>query len=299
MRISLFVTCVVDQMLRQVGRASVEVLRKQGVEVAFSPDQTCCGQPAFNTGYREEARKVGLHMIDVFERDLDSADYVVAPAGWCTAMVRKFYTELFESEPLVLARVQKIASRIYELSEFLVDVLGVQDAGGSPATGTGRRVTYHDCCHLLRELGVARQPRTLIQSVPGSELVEMDSSESCCGFGGTFSVKYPEISSAIGDEKIASIERSGADTVIACDSSCIMQIESQAITVSAPLRSILAIFSSPMALEISGYLTENVPPNPQHDSELSISTSSEPGTDCIRVLGWRATPSSLRRWQQS
>jgi L-lactate dehydrogenase complex protein LldE len=224
MKISLFVTCVVDQMFPQVGTAAVEVLMKQGVEVAFNPEQTCCGQPAFNTGYREEARKVALHMIDVFERELESADYIVAPSGSCTAMVRKFYSELFRDEPQVLARIGQIARRIYELSEFLVDVLGVEDVGAGRAAASTRRVTYHDCCHLLRELGVARQPRLLIKSVPGAELVEMDRAESCCGFGGTFSVKYPEISGAIGDEKIASIQRSGADTVVACDSSCLMQI---------------------------------------------------------------------------
>jgi len=227
MKVSLFVTCVVDQMFPQVGVAAVQVLRQQGVDVGFNPDQTCCGQPAFNTGYREEARTVALHMIDVFERDLEFADYIVAPSGSCTAMVRKFYAELFEGEEQILSRVQKIAGRMYELSEFLVDVLGIHDVGTNhrdPSSGVVHRVTYHDCCHLLRELGVARQPRLLIQSVRGSELIEMDKAESCCGFGGTFSVKYPEISSAIGDEKIASIERSGADTVVACDSSCLMQI---------------------------------------------------------------------------
>jgi L-lactate dehydrogenase complex protein LldE len=227
MRISLFVTCVVDQMFPQVGRAVVEVLTREGVEVIFNPDQTCCGQPAFNTGYRDEARKVALHMIEVFEQDLERADYIVAPSGSCTTMVRKFYAELFEGDPEAISRVQKIAPRIHELSEFLVDVLGIEGVGSddtAPTAVTGGRVTYHDCCHLLRELGVARQPRLLIESVPGTELIEMDRSESCCGFGGTFSVKYPEISSAIGDEKIASIERSGADTVVACDSSCLMQI---------------------------------------------------------------------------
>jgi L-lactate dehydrogenase complex protein LldE len=233
MKVSLFVTCIVDQMFPQVGRAAVEVLRERGVEVVFNPDQTCCGQPAFNTGYRDEARTVALHMIDVFERELESADYVVAPSGSCTTMVRKFYAELFEGEPQTLSRVKEIGERIYELSEFLVDVLGIPDAAGGEvgagvrgpaAASTHRRVTYHDCCHLLRELGVARQPRLLIQSVPGAELIEMDRSDACCGFGGTFSVKYPEISAAIGDEKIASIERSGADTVVACDSSCLMQI---------------------------------------------------------------------------
>jgi L-lactate dehydrogenase complex protein LldE len=234
MKVSFFVTCIVDQMFPQVGSAAVEVLRKQGVEVVFNPDQTCCGQPAFNTGYRDEARKVALHMIDVFERELESADYVVAPSGSCTTMVRKFYAELFEGEPQILSRVNGFAGRIYELSEFLVNILGAPDASGeevaageardAAAASTHRRVTYHDCCHLLRELGVARQPRLLIQSVPGAELVEMDRSDACCGFGGTFSVKYPEISAAIGEEKIASIERSGADTVVACDSSCLMQI---------------------------------------------------------------------------
>src|SRR5215469_6906351 len=210
MKVSLFVTCIVDQMFPQVGRAAVDVLRKHGVEVLFNPDQTCCGQPAFNTGYREEARKVALHMIEVFERELESADYIVAPSGSCTTMVRKFYADLFEGDPQIVSRVNKITGRIYELSEFLVDILRVTDAedeavGEVPgaAVSGDRRVTYHDCCHLLRELGVARQPRLLIQSVRGSELIEMDRSDACCGFGGTFSVKYPEISTAIGDEKIA------------------------------------------------------------------------------------------------
>jgi L-lactate dehydrogenase complex protein LldE len=172
-------------------------------------------------------------MLDVFEQELESADYVVAPSGSCTTMVRKFYAELFGGEPQILSRVNAIGGRIYELSEFLVDILRVADGGSDAGADdkvqreeapADRRVTYHDCCHLLRELGVARQPRQLIQSVRGSELIEMDRSDACCGFGGTFSVKYPEISSAIGDEKIASIERSGADTVVACDSSCLMQI---------------------------------------------------------------------------
>jgi L-lactate dehydrogenase complex protein LldE len=241
MKISLFVTCVVDQMFPQVGRATVEVLRRERVEVVFNPEQTCCGQPAFNTGYRDEARTVALHMIDVFERELESADYIVAPSGSCTTMVRKFYAELFDGDAKVLGRVQRIAPRIYELSEFLVDVLGihgVREVEAGRAAGAGCRVTYHDCCHLLRELGVARQPRLLIQSVPGSDLIEMDRSESCCGFGGTFSVKYPEISSAIGEEKIDSIARSGADTVVACDSSCLMQIAGLAARRGLKLRCI-------------------------------------------------------------
>jgi L-lactate dehydrogenase complex protein LldE len=220
MKVSIFITCVVDQVFPQVGMAMVDIFTRLGVETAFNTDQTCCGQPAFNTGYRKEAREVALGMMDVFEHELESADYLVAPSGSCTTMVKKFYAELFADEPENRARAMRIAPRIFELSQFLVEILGVRDTGASYQG----RVTYHDCCHLLRELGVAAEPRTLIKSVGGIEFVEMDKPEACCGFGGTFSVKYPEISTAICDEKVASIERSGAQTVVACDSSCLMQI---------------------------------------------------------------------------
>jgi L-lactate dehydrogenase complex protein LldE len=210
-------------MFPQVGLAAVELLTRLGVEVTFNPEQTCCGQPAFNTGYREEARAVASHMLDLFERELRSADYIVVPSGSCATMVKRFYGELFEGDPAASARVESIGPRLFELSEFLVEVLGVTDVGAS----FQGRVTYHDSCHLLRELNVSSGPRRLIQAVGGAEFVEMDRAESCCGFGGTFSVKYPEISTAIAEEKVASIERSGAETVetvVACDSSCLMQI---------------------------------------------------------------------------
>ena len=220
MKVSLFVTCVVDQLYPQVGMAAVEVLTRLGVEVAFNREQTCCGQPAFNSGFRKEACDVAAHMLDVFESELKSADYIVAPSGSCTTMVKKFYTELFEGDAENLARASAVGGRLFEFSEFLVDVLGV---GGVEACFHGK-VTYHDSCHLLRELGISRQPRELIESVAGVEFVEMDRADVCCGFGGTFSVKYPEISTAIAEEKIAGIERSGAGAVVACDSSCLMQI---------------------------------------------------------------------------
>jgi L-lactate dehydrogenase complex protein LldE len=220
MRASLFITCVVDQFYPQVGLAMAELLAKFGVEVTFNADQTCCGQPAFNTGYRSEARDVALHMLKVFERELQSSDYIVAPSGSCTTMVRRFYTELFEDDDQLRGRADAVGKRVFELSEFLVDVLKIEDADASFAG----RVTYHDSCHLLRELNVSAQPRKLIQAVRGAELVEMDRADACCGFGGTFSVKFPEISTAIAEEKIASIERSSAEAVVACDSSCLMQI---------------------------------------------------------------------------
>ena len=209
-----------------------EVLGRLGVDVAFNPEQTCCGQPAFNTGFREEARTVALHMIDVLEKELQSADYIVAPSGSCTTMVKQFYTELFEAGDEALARLGGITPRMYEFSQFLVNVLGVDNVG-AVYRGT---VTYHDSCHLLRELGVSSEPRKLIRAVHGAELIEMDHADACCGFGGTFSVKYPEISTAIDKEKLASIQRCGATTVVGCDSSCLMQIAGLASRQHLPVK---------------------------------------------------------------
>ena len=222
-RASLFVTCVVDQFYPQVGESTVRVLRRLGVDVDFPQGQTCCGQPAFNSGFWDEARPVARRFLDVF-RD---APLIVAPSGSCVSMVREFYRELFRDDAAALAEARDVASRTYELSEFIVDVLGVTDVAGataSPPSPDGRRVTYHEACHLRRELGIMTQPRALIGSVPGVELAEMEQSEVCCGFGGTFAVKYPEISAAMLRHKLENILNAAADTLVACDSTCIMQI---------------------------------------------------------------------------
>ena len=220
MKVSLFVTCLVDLMSPQVGTATVTLLRRLGVEVTFNAEQTCCGQPAFNSGYTREARTVAEHMLEVFARELREADYIVVPSGSCTTMVKRFYPELFAADPLKKAQAEHVAAHTFELSQFLVDVLGLSDVG---ASHTGHLV-YHDSCHLLRELGVRSQPRKLIEAVAGAELVELRDADVCCGFGGTFSVKYPEISTALAEEKIKSIQQSGASTVVACDAGCLMQI---------------------------------------------------------------------------
>jgi L-lactate dehydrogenase complex protein LldE len=219
MKVSLFVTCLVDQLYPQAGEAVVKLLTRLGVGVTFDPEQTCCGQPAFNTGYRREARAVAARTLDLCERELRTADYIVAPSGSCASMVKRFYPELFSSEPETRARAERVAERFFELSQFLVDVLGVEDVG---AVYEGK-VTYHDSCHLLRELGVSSAPRRLISAVGGAEFVELRGSGECCGFGGTFSVKYPEISAAMASEKAACIERSGADAVVSCDAGCLLQ----------------------------------------------------------------------------
>ena len=217
MRVSLFVTCLVDQMWSSVGTSCVEVLRRAGCEVEFDERQTCCGQPAFNTGYRAEARQVAKRFIEIFEES--KADAIVSPSGSCTAMVHHF-AELFADDPQWLARARSLKSRTHELSSFLVRVLEIEDVG---ATWNGS-LTWHDACHGLRDLNLKNEPRRLIRNVRGAEFVEIENAETCCGFGGTFSVKYPEISVAILDHKIEAIERAGVDAVVSSDVSCLMQI---------------------------------------------------------------------------
>jgi L-lactate dehydrogenase complex protein LldE len=217
MKVSLFVTCLVDQLWSSVGASSVEVLRRVGCEVEFDNRQTCCAQPAFNTGYRNEAREVAKRFIEIFEAS--DAAAIVSPSGSCTAMVHH-YLELFAEDPEWLKRAQAIAARTHELSSFLVRVLKVDDVGAS----WNGRVTWHDACHGLRDLNLKSEPRSLIKNVRGAEFIELDNADSCCGFGGTFSVKYPEISLAILDQKIEAIERAEVNAVVSGDASCLMQI---------------------------------------------------------------------------
>lgn len=222
MKVSLFVTCLVDQFFPRVGFASAELLKRSGVEVVFNPEQTCCGQPAFNAGHRAEARAVAEVTLRLLARELEESDYVVVPSGSCATMFKKFYAELFKENAVLRPLAESVGGRVYELSQFLVGVLGIEDAGAS----YDGRVTYHDSCHLLRELGVSSEPRKLLAAVRGAEFVEMDGADACCGFGGVFSIKYPEISSAIAEEKVGNVERCGADTVVACDAGCLMRMSS-------------------------------------------------------------------------
>jgi len=214
-KITLFIPCFVDQFYPQVGMSMVRVLEHLGHTVDFPEAQTCCGQPPFNTGYWDEARAVAERQITVF-RD---AETVVIPSGSCGAMVRVFYPELFQGHPRE-AEARALAAKTLEFSDFLVNRLGVLDVG---ARFPGR-ATFHDGCHGLRELGLKLPPRQLLRHVRGLELVEMKEAETCCGFGGTFAVKFPMISSAMGEVKCASIAETGADFVISNDSSCLMQI---------------------------------------------------------------------------
>jgi len=213
----LFVTCIIDTLYPETGEAVVRVLEKAGVAVSFPPGQTCCGQPAFNAGLRQQARQMAIQTLQAFE---SYPGPVVVPSGSCAAMIRHSYPELFSSDPKWLPKAKALAGRTYELSEFLVDVMGVTDVG----CRYNGRITYHSSCHLLRGLGVDRQPRSLLAAVKGAEYVELPDTGDCCGFGGVFSVEHPEISTAMLERKIANIETSGADLVVACDAGCVTNI---------------------------------------------------------------------------
>jgi len=227
-RLSLFVTCIVDQLFPRVGMAMAEVLEQAGWEVDFPAGQTCCGQPAFNTGYRAEAAAVARHFLDVFEK----AEYVVIPSGSCTSMISHHYPELFAREPETLEKVRRLEPRIWEFSKFLLEVARVEDVGARLEDV----VTFHDSCHGLRELRIKAGPRRLLSHVRGLELREMDLAEECCGFGGTFSVKFPEVSGGMVRAKIDSIVRTGARTVVGIDASCLLQIQGALSRAGVPVR---------------------------------------------------------------
>jgi L-lactate dehydrogenase complex protein LldE len=215
--VQLFVTCLIDTLQPQIGEAVVTVLERVGVQVKFPLDQTCCGQPAFNAGIRSEARKMAKHTIQTFE--VNPAP-VLIPSGSCAAMIRHGYPELFTHDPEWLPRAQKLASRTYEFTEFLVNVLEITDVEASYSG----KATYHSSCHLLRELGVDRQPRALLANVKNLELIELPHTDECCGFGGVFSVEHPEISAEMLKRKISNIESTGATLAIVCDTGCLMHI---------------------------------------------------------------------------
>jgi len=215
-RVSLFVTCIVDQIFPKIGLAVAEVLERLGFSVDFPEAQTCCGQPAFNSGYPDEARAVARHFLDVFE----ASETIVVPSGSCASMISRHFPDLFRDDPPALARAESLARRVWEFSAFLTQVAGAEDVGAR----LDAVVTFHDGCHALRELGIQDGPRRLLARVRGLELREMQPAAECCGFGGTFSVKFAELSGAMARAKIDAIARTGADTVVSLDPSCLMQI---------------------------------------------------------------------------
>lgn len=217
MRVGLFVTCLVDLMRPDIGFSVLKLLESAGCEVVVPDTQTCCGQPGFNSGETPSARR----LAEAFLRDFEGFEYVVVPSGSCGGMIKTHYAGLFTDDPVRRGRIEELARRTYELTDFLVNVLKIE---GLPGQFAGH-ITYHDSCSGLRELGVSAQPRALLAKLPGVTLTEMKDCRACCGFGGTFAVKYGDISSAIADEKCASIHASGADAVVLGDLGCMLNIE--------------------------------------------------------------------------
>jgi L-lactate dehydrogenase complex protein LldE len=212
----MFVTCLVDLFRPTVGFAAIRLIEAAGCDVAVPMSQTCCGQPAYNSGDRRDAQAIARQVIAAFE----TFDYVVAPSGSCAGTLKHHYPTLFADDSEWRPRAGSLADKVYELISFLVDVRGMTSVSAAfPGT-----VTYHDSCSGLRELGVANQPRQLLASVEGLTLAEMKDPDVCCGFGGTFCVKYPDISNAIVEKKTANIAEAGADTVLAGDLGCLMSI---------------------------------------------------------------------------
>ncbi len=213
--VSLLVTCLGDVFFPNAGVATVRLLRRLGVRVDFPASQTCCGQPHFNSGYHREARDLARHTLQTF----DDGRLVVVPSGSCAAMVKLEYPELFHDDPIWGPRARDLATRTHELSDYLVNVLGREDVGASfPG-----RVTYHMACHL-RGLGLLSEPERLLKRVRGLELVPLERADECCGFGGSFSVRYPGISGAMVQDKATLIEKAGVDAVVATDGGCLMNI---------------------------------------------------------------------------
>ena len=223
-RVALFVTCMVDMLYPSVGIATCELLEKNGIEVVFPAEQTCCGQPAFNAGYRNEARKLARRFLSIFWPLVANGevDAIVAPSGSCATMTSHFYEVILqEAQEMDLShQAEQLAAVTFELTEFLVDVLGLASTG---AYLLGK-AAYHPCCHLYRELGVDEQPRRLLDGVEGLEMVDLPHAEDCCGFGGLFAIKNSGISAAMGRAKARCAQQSGADAIVLCDVSCMIHI---------------------------------------------------------------------------
>ncbi len=217
----LFVPCIVDQFYPETGISAVKILRMVGRDPIYNPEQTCCGQTAFNAGYHDDAISVAERFIEVF-RD---AEEIVALSGSCAAMVSVLYPQIGFPQSLK-AEIDQIAARTYEFTYYLVRRIGVTDLGGV----FDGKVAYHDSCHILRELRISEEPRMLLRGVQGLDLVELEATDRCCGFGGMFAVKFPDVSVAMGEDRLGMIGRADADIVVGCDNSCLMHLQGLAET---------------------------------------------------------------------
>ena len=228
MKVSLFITCLSDAIYPKVGEAMVRILSRYGVELSFPETQTCCGQPAFNSGYWDAAKEGAKTLIESFE----DSDFVVSPSGSCVAMIHHHYPILFKDDPVMLKKAIELKEKSYEFTQFLVQVLGVTDLGAS----FPHRVTYHPSCHGTRMLGIKDEPYTLLKNIKGLEFVPLPFAEDCCGFGGTFAVKLPDISGAMVSEKVQHVMETEAEVLCGLDMGCLMNIGGRMSHAGKPVR---------------------------------------------------------------
>ena len=230
MKIQLFIPCYIDQLYPDTAFNTIKILEKAGCEVIYNPNQTCCGQPAYNSGYWDESRNLADKFINDFKTDIP----IVTPSGSCSSFVIHHYPELFKEFPIQLQSAQKIGKQLYELSDFLINVLKIDNLGAS----FNHTVTFHDSCSALREYGIKDEPRKLLANVKGLKLIEMEESETCCGFGGTFAVKHSVISTAMTDKKVINAIATGAEYIISTEASCLMNINSYCQKQNLPIKGI-------------------------------------------------------------
>lgn len=230
MRVQLFIPCFIDQFYPETGFNTIKILEKAGCTVHYNPLQTCCGQPMFNAGHWNEARE----LAEKFLQDFNTNKVIVSPSASCTAFVKNHYKKLFKDAPQHLEKLTSIENNIFELSDFLVNHLHIEDLGAS----FPHKITFHDACHGLREYGLTHEARTLLKNVQGLSLIEMENTDTCCGFGGTFSMKFPSISSAMAEQKVEWALKTKTQYIVSTEASCIMNIQGYISKNKKPIKTI-------------------------------------------------------------
>ncbi len=230
MQVDVFIPCFIDQFYPETAANFVSILQKVGCDTRYNPEQTCCGQPAFNSGYWKEAKTIATKFL----KDFDSGNIVVAPSASCTGFVRNYYHKLFEQDEELLAKTGEIRRRIFEFTDFLVNHVHVTDVGAE----FQHKVTFHDSCAGLREYRIKEEPRKLLKNVKGLELIEMENTETCCGFGGTFSAKFHHISTAMTEQKVENALKTGAEYIVSTEASCLMNMEAYIKKQKLPIKTI-------------------------------------------------------------
>ncbi len=230
MKVDIFIPCFIDQLYPETGESFVKILELTGCEVNYNPEQTCCGQPSFNSGYWKETRTLAIKFLD----DFKSADIIVSPSASCTGFIKNYYKKLFEEDKDQLEKVNKITPRIFEFSDFLVNQIKKTEFGSV----FSHKVTFHDSCAGLREYGIKTEPRKLLENVKGLELVEMQDTTTCCGFGGTFAAKFHNISTAMTEQKVENALKTGAEYIVSTEASCLLNIQAYIKKQKLPIKTI-------------------------------------------------------------